>query len=199
MALQKVKVNAELMAAAKAQVEAQKVNNPSIRIGGNIEGLEKKIVGDLLVNMWTIGDTITFPEKIEDFDQYLVYETYPNLPLNQDGSVKDGYYMLVTVQNGDTQTIKHFRPGAITASFPEYKRDEASGCFIATGTTCQSNTPLAQVLRTKANQRQQYEYLIGKTIKVTSQVTGKAAKSQGGVVVDLKSRTISNFEVVDAE
>lgn len=200
MAVKKIKVPQEMIEAAKAQIEAQNKANPQRngRIGNCIDGLESKAVGDFSANLWAIGDTFTVPDTLEELDKMLVYETYPNLPLNSDGTPKDGYYLLVGVDNNGSQSMKHFRPGNITASFPEYRRDESTGCFLATGKTIQSNTTLATVLRMKANQKQQYEALLGKTIKVTGRNDGNAAKMQDGRVIDLKARSVYNFEEVTA-
>lgn len=152
---------------------------------------------DVSQNIFDEKDVIVFPKTAEEMEKCLREETYPNL-LDNNGVARKGKFMFVFVKNAKTglESIKKFRPSAITATFAEYRRDDANACYIATGNVVNpaSDAALVQKLKEQTNLADQFKVLIGKKLIVDHKVAGNAARMEGRNIVGIRRRELCCFK-----
>lgn len=160
--------------------------------------LDAKAVVNIEENVFVKGDVFSIPDNREEAEKVLIKEVFTNLPMNANGEYPVGYSILVEVTNKETKmtTIKKFRFTAPRNSFAEYKLDEANNIFVATGRTIGPNNDLARTMKNFNNQGQMLDYLLGKTLEVTEEVSGMAARMENRVVKTLYRRTLPVFSEV---
>lgn len=160
--------------------------------------LDAKAVVNIEENVFVKDDVFSIPDTREEAEKVLIKEVFTNLPMNANGEYPVGYSILVEVTNKSTKmtTIKKFRFTAPRNSFAEYKLDEANNIFVATGRTIGPNNDLARTMKNFNNQGQMLDYLLGKTLEVTEEVSGMAARMENRVVKTLYRRTLPVFTEV---
>lgn len=160
--------------------------------------LDAKVVVNIEENVFVKGDVFSIPDTREEAEKVLIKEVFTNLPMNANGEYPVGYSILVEVTNKETKmtTIKKFRFTAPRNSFAEYKLDEANNIFVATGRTIGPNNDLSRTMKNFNNQGQMLDFLLGKTLEVTEEVSGMAARMENRVVKTLYRRTLPVFTEV---
>lgn len=195
-----VKPNTELIESAMQRATA----DSSVATKGTLEELKTKSVINPSENIWVKGDMFTIPSTDEELVKVLVHEVYKNLPKNNvTGKYPEGFYILVTVKNGEYETVKRFRISALNASFREYTRSTANETYLATGRVISAydnpkSRALSDLVMAKSNQYEQFKALAGKTLAVVDMKSGNAGSFDStGKAIDIKRREIPVFETIE--
>lgn len=182
----------------KSAIEAAQAAGGEVGTPNVFDELDAKVVINVEENVWEEGDTFELPKTREEALDFMVKDTYKNLPPDAQGNYPVGYSVLVEVENSRTgfKGIKRFRPNQPANSIPEYKWDEAQNAYMATGKTFGPKNALAAQFKTLHNQGARLDAVLGKKLRVARMISGDQAVRKNGVVIAVQRKSLPEFEVV---